>query len=423
MTRFDVSIQNLFRTGFLSSDFAIQNNIVDIVWTTPAPEFWDDVIKLGNVDVCWGGGTNLFNQLASYGFLEPLTGVACEEIVDKINQTQMKDLLLHYDESELLWIGSSISSFGVTVNTDFLETYSLDTPQNWTDLGNVSYAQYLLTIPTIAMANAPDSTSNCQIYQIILQSLGWEAGWELLSRMAGSANIYGGSVETQAACENGDVGVSMSIDFYGYNSQNANSDCQYIIPSDGAHLDCEPIAVANSSSDVNLAMGFIDFVMSSYGQSLFLDDSIRRLPSLPDAFQEPLGMAALDMYMAYNNTLELTPIDFNNSQSISIQNSVAYYFEAVLTNAHVELVNCWHQLVTAYLDSNITIGEFQYLAALMSAPVTIEDPYSLENETFSLDYALSINEALAVDYSYRNDVMTAWTSAAISQYAEVISYL
>jgi hypothetical protein len=163
--------------------------------------------------------------------------------------------------------------------------------------------------------------------------------------------------------------------------------------------------------------------MSSHGQSLFLSDYVRRLPSVPDAFHEPLGIAAPDMYLAYNNTIELTPMDFNNTQSVDIQNSVAYYFDAVLTDAHYDLVNCWDELVSAYLNSTITLGEFESLTALMSAPVTIEDPYTLENETFNLDYAYSINDLLAVDYEYRSDVMTKWTNAAKLQYQEVYALL
>ena len=423
MTRFDVSVQSIFGPAFLASDFAISHHITDIIWKSPAVDFWDDLILAGQTDLCWGGGEILFNQLVDDGYLIPLVGPEIDDIINRVNQNAMGTLLLHYDNEDLMWIGSSISSFGFTLNQEFLDTYSLSTPLNWTDLRNVSYGSFLPAFATIAMANAPNSMSNLQIYQIILQSQGWNEGWDLLSRMAGNSRIYGGSVETQMACENGDVGVSMSIDFYGYLSQLNNPDCQYIIPSDGAYLESQPLAIVNTSSNADLAMGFIDFVMSPQGQSLFLDNSIRHLPAMVEAFQEPLGLAAPDMYLAYNETVEKVNLDFNNTLAEEMQMSVAYYFESVLTNAHDELVNCWSALIDAYLGMDINKSEFEYFVQLMSEPVSIIDPHTTQDETFDLQYAISINNDLIYDDTYRGQVMTSWTNAAKLQYNEVYQLL
>ncbi len=422
LTRYDVAVRSVFETAFLSSDFAVTNHITSINWNSASSAFWNDIIMSGAVDVCWGGGETLYNQLSLENLLLTLEGPTINSIVSRINNSSL-EYLLHYDDDSLKWIGSSITSFGITINEDYLDTYSLPTPVNWTDLGNATYGSYLPSVLTIGMANAPASTSNLQIYQIILQSQGWDAGWELLTRIAGSSNIYGGSVESQSACENGDVGVSMSIDFYGYLSQFSNPDCRYIIPSDGAYIESEPIAIANETSNMDLALGFIDFVMSPLGQSLWLDDNIRRLPSMQEAFEEPLGLVAPDMYSAYNNTIGKTPMEFNITQSVELQDSVRYYFESVLTNAHDELVQCWNAMIQAYYDLDITKEEFEYFAGLMGAPVTIQDPYSLSNRVFDMDYAIEINSDLSYDSSYRNQVMTAWTNAAMLQYADVYSQI
>ena len=95
--------------------------------------------------------------------------------------------------------------------------------------------------------------------------------------MAGSAIIYGGSVETQSASEQGSVGISMSIDFYGYLTQFKNPDCEYILPEGQSIVNGDPIAIAATSSHIDYAEVFLDFVLSDYGQSLWLDDSIRRI--------------------------------------------------------------------------------------------------------------------------------------------------
>ncbi|MHA2313443.1 MAG: hypothetical protein ACXADF_18340, partial [Candidatus Thorarchaeota archaeon] len=47
LTRFDVAVYNVFESAFLASEFAIENNIGDIVWRNPDVIFWDDLIDMG----------------------------------------------------------------------------------------------------------------------------------------------------------------------------------------------------------------------------------------------------------------------------------------------------------------------------------------------------------------------------------------
>jgi len=214
LTRHDVMIHNVFEPAFLASDFAIDNEIGDIIWKTPTEDYWDDIIQLGQADVCWGGGPTLFDQLMIEDYLEVLDSPLMVEVADRINDTIAGSVMKRNNSAdELVWIAAAISSFGFTVNHDFLDTYSLPTPMSWTDLADPIYGSLLKAIPTIAMGNAPDTTSNTRIYEIITQGMGWDAGWVTMARMAGSASIFGGSVETQNAAETGQVGIAMSIDF------------------------------------------------------------------------------------------------------------------------------------------------------------------------------------------------------------------
>ena len=421
LTRFAISIQNVFEAAFLATPFALENNITDISWMTPANEFWDDLIEGGTIDACWGGGAILFDQLMEDDLLEPLTSTKMQTVEARINDTiSGVDMKRNNTADELIWIASSISTFGFTVNHAFLDTYSLPTPTTWTDLADPIWASYLPTIPTIGMGNAPDTTSNAHIYEIITQSLGWEAGWANMARMAGSAEIYGGSVESQSAVESGDVGVAMSIDFYGYHSQANNPDCEYIFPEQST-VDGDPIAIPNTSSQKVLAEGFLDFVLSAEGQVLWLDDTLRRMPVMREAFDEPGAIGAEDLYSVFNQTISTTSIEFNDTLSFGMNRAFTRYFESVFTHSHVELVNCWDAIYSAYDEGRITLTELDAYAAQMGAMISIVDPKTSLTEEFTKAYATAINNDMIYDSSYASTVQSRWTVAAKIQYQDVMA--
>ena len=424
LTRHDVMIHNVFEPEFLASDFAIANGINDIIWKTPTEDYWDDLIILGQADVCWGGGPTLFDQLMIEDYLEVLDSSLMVEVASRVNSTIAGAVMKRNNSAgDLVWIAAAISSFGFTVNHDFLDTYGLPTPMSWTDLAKPIYGSLLKALPTIAMGTAPGTTSNTRIYEIITQGMGWDTGWVTMARMAGSANIYDGSVPTQNAVETGAVGISMSIDFYGYGTQFRNPDCEYIIPEGESIVNGDPIAIASTSSHKDLAEGFIDFVLSPYGQSLWLDTSINRMPIMEEAFNEPLGLANPQAYINYNQTIANVGIYFDDTISLASKVSFIHYWEAVFTDAHAELVDCWDAILKAYTRGTnpITLTQLNDLAALMGATVTVEDPNTLVMEKFTLAYATEINGDMYSDASFLSTMKTLWTAAAKAQYISVMA--
>jgi len=422
LTRHDTSIHNVFEPAFLASEFAVSHQITDVIWKTPSAEFWDDLIDLGQVDVCWGGGPTLFDQLNRDNRLAPLNSSLMLEVAARVPDTiagaNMKRNNTHGDT---VWIAAAISSFGFTVNHAFLDEYGLPVPHTWTDLANVTYGSLLPATPTIAMGNAPDTTSNTRIYEIITQGFGWDEGWITMARMAGSSNIYGGSVETQSAVETGQVGIAMSIDFYGFQTQYRNSACEYIVPEGQTIVNGDPIAISATTSKEELAEGFVDFVLSGPGQVLWLNPSIRRMPVMREAFDEPGAAGAQDLYASYNQTIATTGIDFNDTLSLETNAALINYWESVFTDAHTELVNCWAKIVEAYEGAYIDLSEVNYYAGLMGLPVTVQDPDTSLNEKFTLEYAKSINNNMIYDATFAAAIQNLWTNAAKSQYIAVMN--
>ena len=420
LTRHDVMIHNVFEPAFLASDFAQANDINDILWKTPTADYWDDILDLGQADVCWGGGPTLFDQLMRDDYLELLDSPLMVEVASRVNATIAGSVMKRNNTAgNLVWIAAAISSFGFTVNHEFLDDYGLPTPMSWTDLADPIYGSLLKSTPTIAMGTAPGTTSNTRIYEIITQGMGWDLGWVTMARMAGSANIYDGSVPTQNAAELGQVGISMSIDFYGYGTTYRNPDCEYILPVGESIVNGDPIAIPSTSSHKDLAEGFVDFVLSPYGQSLWLHPSIRRMPILREAFDEPLGLAAPDLYANYNQTIDNVGIIFDDAISLATNTAFIHYWEAVFTDAHAELVDCWYTILHAYNQGWITESELDTFATSMGTPVSAEDPNTHVMELFTLAYATEINDDMNDSATFLNTIKASWTAAAKAQYVAV----
>jgi ABC-type Fe3+ transport system substrate-binding protein len=421
LTRHDTSIHAAFEEPFLATDFAQENNIIDIKWKTQDAGFWDDVIEAGGIDVLWGGGPTLFDNMQRGNYLEPLTSAKMLAVLDRVpDEIAGADMKRKDGSGDVVWVAAAISTFGFTINTVFLEENDLPHPNNWTHLAQPIWGS-LLPTATIAMGNAPKTTSNTRIYEIITQGMGWDAGWVTMARMAGSARLYQGSVETQSASENGDVGVSMSIDFYGYNSQANNPNCEYVLPEGETIVNGDPIAICINSEQKNLAEGFLDFVLSAEGQSLWFTPGVRRMPVMEEAFETPVGLENEKLHDLFEATLENQGIDFNDSLSLLINTAFIYYFEAVFNNAHDELTAAWEEIVDAYYAEEITLEQLNTLAATMGTPVTVN--VDGEDHKFTLDYAIEINDDMYYDAEFLHDMQTAWRTAAIEQYQQALDDL
>lgn len=421
LTRHDTSIQSVFETAFLATDFAKQNNIADIMWKTQAGSYWKQVIDAGGVDVLWGGGPTLFDQMERDGHLGPLNSTHMLSVLARVpNEIAGADMKRNNSEGQTIWVAAAISSFGFTINKAFLTDYGLPTPKTWTDLAEPIWGSILPTA-TIAMGNAPATTSNTRIYEIMTQGLGWNAGWVNLARMAGSARLYQGSVETQAAVETEQVGVGMSIDYYGLSSQVNNPDCEYVLPENKTIVNGDPIAIVNGTSKLKLAEGFLDFILSAEGQAYWFNPGINRMPVLADAFLTERGLLHPDLYAVFNNTLANKGIDFNDTLSLLTNAAFIYYFESVFNDAHDKLQTTWKAIVDAYLAANITLPELDMLATKMGTPVNVTVD-STEHQ-FTVEYAIEINNDILMYDVFRYNMKTLWTAAANAQYDAVLAEL
>jgi ABC-type Fe3+ transport system substrate-binding protein len=435
ITRHEVSIASLTKQLFLNSRIAQELGIVDIQFKHIAAESWPkgiaDAKSLGTpIDIAWGGGPTLFNNIYSMGFIQELGGsihpahyailYELSKIPDRIAGAET----YRVDESgNIVWIGASVSSFGFTVNKDVLNRYGVTVPQKWADLASPQYARYLPDIHIVGTADPTMSTSNTRIFEIILQAKGWEEGWRILTLLAANAIIYSGSGDVRDAVIRGDIGIGTTIDFYGYMAMNTNPACEYIIPTNESIVNADPIALLKDSRYPVHAAAFIAWVLSEFGgQQVWLDKEINRLPINPRVFDTPGGQERPDLYQALQNIQQTGGIVFNETLSTRWFNAIKYYFKATLVNAHNDLTPAWAQIANAYLQGRISKDWYEYLVWYISKPLVFTDPLTNETVTFSLEYAIKINPYMNQS-SILSTLMRTWENLSRQRYREALNLL
>lgn len=410
-TRHDSSIYTKFKEEFVKSDYAAEVGITHVdqiqVYNPSTYDSFKRVMTLTEIgaDIGWGGGPTLFNTLAADGALSPITDPDLlasinAAVPDTLAGTTMKE---YNDQNELIWASNAISSFGFTVNNKVLQERGLEKPTSWEDLASPDFFTTSSDF-NIGLGNAPDTTSNTRIYQIILQKFGWEKGWEIIYQMAANGKIFGGSVETRSSVISGETAVAMTIDFYGLIAMSENPDTEYIIPANASIVNGDPIALALNPPHIDAARAFIQFTYSQEGQAVWLNQGINRLPVREDAFQTTLGKSRTDIYNLFNNTLSNQGIEFSEDLAASLEEPMRYHFQATITNVHSRHRTTWATLVNAYKTGNITEAKFDELRADFVVPA------------MTMEEAISMNAEFNNDQAVRREKEDAWFESASTKY-------
>lgn len=410
ITRHDTGIRSYFEETFLQSPQAKEHDITEIEWISTMVPQWPDLIEFSQIDLVFGVGPQAFDTLYNSGLLKKLNSPYMQSVLSQLNDTIAgADTIRYDDDGDPVWVGTTISTYGFTINKEWLSNRSLPFPTHWENLSSPEYGQFLPNTPTIIIDSLPT-----RIIEIILQKFGWEKGWEILVRMAGNAEFP--SILEPFEWDN--AGIVLSNNYYGFNAmeQFPDLDLEFRIPINGAIIDGDPIAICSTTSNQAAAEAFIAFVLSPDGQKQWLHQDVNRLPVQESAFDTNIGKNRTDLYTYYNQTIQ-NSINFNDTLARSYGESINYYYLSVTREAHSELVNCWKKLLDYYFADPVGHkAQFEIWAAGMAEPLVIEDPYTDNVEAFDIDYAKSINELIKTDDTYRALITHEWTEAAKQQY-------
>ncbi|MGC8973268.1 MAG: ABC transporter substrate-binding protein [Thermoproteus sp.] len=418
LTRHPTAILNVTRTLFLNSDVAKRYGIKDLVFKNPPASQWETLIKQGGIDVAWGGGPTLFNVLYQDGLLLPLQGdevkAALSQVPDAVAGMPLK---LKGPDGNVYWVAWAISSFGITVNFDFLNKTGLPTPRDWSDLASFTFGKALLQgYPATSIGDISRSTSSTRMAEIILQAYGWDRGWRIITLTAANGKVWSSSEDARDAVIRGDSGAGWTIDFYGYIAQLQNPHTKYIIPLNTT-VNGDPIAVVVGTKCRQAAEAFVAWVITD-GQRMVFDKSINRLPSNPNAFNTPEGQSRPDLKAVYQQLQGIRAMNFNDSLAMSYEQAIIYYFVATIVQEQGDLQNAWKAILQAYYSGKINATTAQRLAAELGSP--IQFTVNGTTYTFTQQYAQSINSRIAKDAAFRDQMIAIWRDAARKKYLAII---
>ena len=416
-TRHDSSIYNKMAAAFASSSLG---NSVGITSASDlrfyAPTTYDGFYRHMTdsnfgVSIGWGGGPTLFNTLINDDAISPITNPTVVSLLESVvpNNISGATTRSYNSQNQLLWAASALSSFGFTVNLDVLAQRNLPKPTTWEELASPNFFTSQ-SIPNVGLGNAPDTTSNTRIYQILIQKFGWEKAFAIMTGMAGNGKIYGGSVETRSSVIQGETAVAMTIDFYGLIAMQENPRTEYIVPENASIVNGDPIALAKAPPHPEAANAFLRFVFSQEGQAILLDKKINRLPIRADAFDTDIGRTRSDIKALYTKTLENQGIQFDEELATATYESTRYHFESMITNVHPQLVQTWAALASDYKKERWSPHNEQRWEELFLA---------FGKPEITIERAKEITSAIGTNANVRRSNQSEWEQAAIDKFRAV----
>ncbi len=292
------------------------------------------------VDIFFGGGTDNYLRLSNNGWLHAYKLPEAQ----LVQMTQLFQGIPLYDAA-YQWYGAALSSFGIMYNEELREMLNLPKVSAWEDLGDVAL------LGKIGAADPRESGSAHMVYEIILQTLGWEEGFALLTKIGG--NVRGFSAGANAIPTDvvaGQVIYGLAIDFYAYGqiAVVGADKIKYVVPGDGAVVNADPIAILKGAPNLPVAEKFLEFVLSEDAQKLWMlrdTDSegpkwkggLNRASVLP-ALYDKLGERCI---VPNPFAMEGTPFQYNSNKGSTRWDIVNGLFGVLIIDSHKDLINAW----------------------------------------------------------------------------------
>jgi ABC-type Fe3+ transport system substrate-binding protein len=294
------------------------------------------------IDVLYGGGTEPFLDLAKDGLLTPYDPPA--DILTQI-PAQLNGIPLVDPKHE--WFGAALTGFGIITNERVREAVGLPEAHTWADLTDPRLAGW------ISASDPRASGSALAIYEIILQSYGWDKGWAVLTELSGNVrNFLSSSASSAVEVGVGDAAYGMAIDTYGqaqagyYGTDNVT----FVLPAGQTVITPDSIGILKNPPHPELAQHFVQFVLSREGQLLWMmpkgkpggatKNIINRMSVMPVLYDELAGVTPI-----LTNPFKLHSDLVYNGQLASKRLAILSVFIAAwLIDTHDLLAPAWKAL-------------------------------------------------------------------------------
>jgi ABC-type Fe3+ transport system substrate-binding protein len=284
-------------------------------------------------------------------------------------------------DKEGRWVGTCLTLFGICYNKDALARLGVKkAPSQWSDLADPAFfGQLALADPTKsgAAATAFEMVIHQQMnlraeelngsegaaaedLEARARSQGWERAMRLIRRITANARYFA-SQGTQSTLDiaMGDAAAGMCIDFYGrFQSETRGGGAGrlgFVTPHGGTAVDTDPVGLFRGAPHRELAIAFMEFVLSTEGQKLWnfrvgtpggpQRYALRRLPILPDLYAPELDAFRSDP--GENPYDEARSFTYHPAWTGPLARTLTIVIRATCLDAHDELARAYRALLRA----------------------------------------------------------------------------
>lgn len=278
----------------------------------------------GGADVYWAPTIANFATLRERGAFQKIS-VDHAALPGRLGPEQISDPDGFYEAYD-------VAGYGVVMNAPLAAASGLRAPKRWRDLAAPDYAR------RSAMPIAAKVGFSPALYDIFLQSEGWENGWALLSEMAGEAALLAqGSLPT-AQVRDGAAVFALTIDFFAVSAKANGAPVEMIYPQRSAFLPAH-IAVTAATKQAAAAKAFVDFTLSEDGQKLMMERDSMRHPARPAAYRNAPA-ALVDPFKLPADTI----LDYDMDIGRRRPPLITLLFDLVIVEGHEERAALWRAL-------------------------------------------------------------------------------
>lgn len=293
----------------------------------------------GGADVYWAASSN-FDKLATRDAFAPLS-LDAGALSGRLGPEVFADAQNRYAAFELAGYGLAYAPQAAWVGKP--------APTGWADAAAADLEGKII-MPIAAKVGFAST-----LYEIILQSEGWENGWALLSAIAGNAVLTASPHDLDPLLA-GKAALALTIDFIALNAKAKGAPLSVAYPQRTAFLPAY-VALLKGAPHAQPAAEFIAFLLSQDGQKLLLTPGIDRYPVRPDAYP------AAGKFNPF--TLPETLFaPFDGFRADARRTLDAILFDQAFVAPHDALVALWHKIhqAEAALNAHADAGKAGKLA-------------------------------------------------------------
>jgi len=214
-------------------------------------------------DVFWGGEGTLFDNLAAEGLLDQVK--IPQAMWDEIPVTIGKPIGLPLKDPKKFWVGTTLEPYGLIYQPKLAKRLGVEI-KDWDDLLNPKLKGQ------IAQCTPDRSSSSHASYEVILQTYGWDKGWDWLKRLAVNTGIFTArSRDVPNVVAKGEFAVGVAVPSYmAFAEVLGGYDLMFAYPKN-AYVTPEPMAVLKGAPHPKAAHAFIEFLLTEGGQKIFME--------------------------------------------------------------------------------------------------------------------------------------------------------